>query len=256
MKFNDRNVYISKSANIGSNVRIGDNTSIYDNVSIGDNTVIGSDCIIGEPVNAYYNDPDSYQNASTVIGTNSMIRSKCIIYAGTSFGENLITGHHVTVREGAVFGKNCLISTLADVQNNCSIGDYSRLYSNVHVGEHTKLGNYVFVFPFTVFTNDPLPPSETLLGSTVGDYSIITVHCSVMPGINIGTHCLIGANSVISRNIDDYSFAIGSPAKRLKDIRELPSKEKEGFHYPWPENFSRGMPWQGMDYNEWLSAIS
>ncbi|MGN6567805.1 MAG: acyltransferase [Flavipsychrobacter sp.] len=253
MKFNNRNVYISPTAVIGQNVKIGDNTTIYDNVVIGDNSIICNDCVIGEPTGAYYKNPDSYKNPKTIIGADAMIRSHCIIYAGSSFGKGLMTGHRATIREGAVVGAHCLISTLVDIQGNCKIGDYSRLYSNVHVGERTEIGKYVFIFPYTIFTNDPQPPSTTLIGAKVGDYSIITIHCCVLPGVQIGQNCLVGANSVISRDIEDYSFAIGSPAKRIKDIREIPSKQNSTEnYYPWPKHFERGMPWEGVGYDEWL----
>jgi acetyltransferase-like isoleucine patch superfamily enzyme len=253
MKFNNRNVFVSSNAKLGNNVKIGDNTSIYDNVVIGDNTIICNDCIIGEPTSAYYKDISGYTNPPTIIGANSMIRSHAIIYAGSSFGNNLVTGHRITIREGASIGKNCLISTLADIQGNCKIGEFSRIYSNVHIGELTTIGNYVFIFPYSIFTNDPQPPSNMLMGAVVGDYSIITVHCSVLPGVKIGKNCLVGANSVVSKNIDDFSYAIGSPAKKLKDIREIYSKQfPEEKHYPWPYSFDRGMPWQGLSFDEWL----
>ncbi|MNT29090.1 putative acetyltransferase [compost metagenome] len=78
-----------------------------------------------------------------------------------------------------------------------------------------------------------------------------------MPGVNIGTHCLVGANSVISRDIEDWSFAVGSPAKRKIDIRTIPSKEMEQqFHYPWPEQFERGMPWENIGYQAWLKQCN
>lgn len=256
MKFNNRNVFVSDKATIGTNVLIGDNTIIYDNVVIGDNTIIANDCVIGEPPTAYYRNIQSFDNPPTIIGPNSLVRSHCIFYAGSEFGEGLITGHRATVREKAKFGDHCLISTLVDVQGNCTIGDYSRLYSNVHVGEQTTLGKYVFIFPYTVFTNDPQPPSTTLLGATVGDYSVVTVHCCVLPGVSIGTHCLVGANSVVSRNIDDYSFAVGSPAKRKMDIREIPSKQdSEENYYPWTRHFDRGMPWENIGFEKWEEQL-
>lgn len=254
MKFNGRNVFISPKAHIGQNVRIGDNTVIYDNVVIGDGSTIANDCVLGEPTAAYYRATETYENPVLAIGEDSLIRSHCIFYAGSTFGRGLITGHRATVREGAQVGEHCLISTLVDVQGNCRIGHYSRLYSNVHVGELTELGDFVFVFPFTVFTNDPQPPSATLLGSSVGDYSMVTVNCSVLPGVRIGANCLVGANSVVARDIEDYSFAVGSPAKRLRDIREIPSKEDgTKSHYPWPQNFSRGLPWEKEGFAQWAT---
>jgi acetyltransferase-like isoleucine patch superfamily enzyme len=252
MKFNNRNVVISPKANLGANVKVGDNTVIYDNVFIGDNSIICNDCVIGEPDNSYFKNTLEYENPQTIIGSNSLIRSHNIIYSGSIFGENLITGHRATVREKSVFGKNCLISTMVDVQGNCEIGDYSRLYSNVHISEKTKLGNFVFIYPFTIFTNDPQPNSNNLFGSTVGDFSIVTVHCSILPGVTIGKHCLIGANSVVSRDLPDFSFSIGSPAKIIKDIREIKSKiNHDQNYYPWPNNFDRGMPWAGIGYEIW-----
>lgn len=252
MKFNNRNVYISPKAKIGGNVRIGDNTTIYDNVVIGDNAIICNDCVIGEPPLSYYTTLDSFENPPTLIGSDAFIRSHTIIYSDSEFGKGLITGHRVTIREKTKIGEHCLISTLVDIQGNCNIGNYTRIYSNVHISELTTLGNYVFVFPYTIFTNDPQPPSNSLIGSSVGDYSIITVHCCILPGVTVGKHCLIGANSVIGKNIDDFSFAMGSPAKRIKDIREISSKEEaNAFHYPWPEHFQRGMPWKNIGWEKW-----
>lgn len=257
MKFNNRNVYVSPKAHIGNNVKIGDNTVIYDNVVVGDNSIICNDCVIGEPPGAYYRDIEGFENPRTVIGANAMIRSHCILYAGSVFGDNLITGHRATIREKAVIGNNCMISTLVDIQGNCRIGNYCRIYSNVHISELTTLGDYVFIFPYSIFTNDPQPPSNTLLGATVGDYSIITVHCVILPGVQVGKNCLIGANSVVSRNIADFTFAIGSPAKPVRDIRELPSKESGGMsHYPWMSNFERGMPWEETGFDEWAKKNS
>jgi acetyltransferase-like isoleucine patch superfamily enzyme len=253
MKFNNRNVQIGKNVHIGENVRIGDNTILYDNVIIGNNTVITNDCIIGEPQYAYYKD-DSYENPPTIIGANSFIRSHAIIYAGSTFGEGLITGHRITVREGAYFGNNCLISTLVDIQGNATFGDYVRIYSNVHICEFSTVGNYVFIYPYTIFTNDPLPPSNVYKGPTIGDYTIIAVHSVVLPGTTIGENCLIGANSVVSRDIPDYSFAVGSPAKVQRDIRELKSKEQQGTHYPWMYRFSRGTPWAEVGFDAWDKA--
>ncbi len=252
MKFNNRNIFISPKAKIGKNVKVGDNTVIYDNVEVGDNSIICNDCVIGEPPSSYYKDIKNYKNPLTSIGINAFIRSHSIIYAGSNFGKNLITGHRATVREGVSVGDNCLLSTLVDIQNNCRIGNYTRIYSNVHIGEKTNIGNYVFIFPYTIFTNDPQPPSNTLIGSQIGDYSVITIHCCVLPGVKVGENCLIGANSVISKNIEDYSFAIGSPAKRKCDIREISSKEyPDESYYPWMQHFDRGMPWEGRGYENW-----
>ena len=250
MKFNNRNVFISNTAVIGKNVKIGDNTVVYDNVYIGDNTIIANDCVIGEPIQNYYSD-DNYENPKTVIGAGSMIRSHTIIYCGCEFGEGFSTGHRVTIREYAKFGKKCRIGTVSDIQGFSTFGDYCWLHSNVHIGQKSTIGNFVFIYPYVVFTNDPTPPSNICVGPTIGDYSQVAVFSVLLPGVKIGKHCLIGAGSIVGKNVDDYQLVIGSPAKPVKDVREIKSRETGESHYPWPHRFDRGMPWAGMSFEEW-----
>lgn len=250
MKFNNRNVFISEKALIGKNVRIGDNTMIYDDVKIGDNTIIANDCVIGEPGNDYYF-KDNYQNPETIIGANSLIRSHTILYAGSTFGDGFSTGHRVTVRENSKFGKNCRLGTVTDIQGYVEFGDYCWLHSNVHIGQQSKIGNFVFIYPYVVFTNDPTPPSDTCVGATIGDFSQIAVGTVLLPATEIGRHSLVGAQSLVGGKYEDYSLIIGNPAKKIKDVRDLKSRETGLSHYPWPQNFDRGMPWSEIGFDKW-----
>jgi acetyltransferase-like isoleucine patch superfamily enzyme len=251
MKFNNRNVHLGNNVKTGSNVKIGDNTTIYDNVTIDDNTIICNDCIIGEPTNKYYSD-ENYVNPPTVIGKNSLIRSHCIIYAGSTFGDSLHTGHRATIRENMKVGNHCQVGTLCDLQGNTTIGNYTKMHSNVHICEFSTIGNFVFIFPYTVFTNDPRPPSNNYKGPTIGDYSIIAVQCTILPRVVIGENCLVGANSVVNRNVESFSFVTGTPAKFISDIREIKSKDDDGPKYPWMYTFKRGMPWADSSFEDWL----
>lgn len=251
MKFNQRNISISPSAKIGSNVKIGDNTVIYPNVEIGDNTVIANDCVIGEPLNTYYFN-ESYEQPKTLIGKNSLVRSHAIIYAGSIFGDYLQTGHRVTIRENTITGHHCSFGTNNDIQGDCVIGNYCRFQSFVNVGQKSIVGSYVFLYPFVVLTNDPMPPSNNLKGVQIDDYSQVTSGAIILPGVKIGKHCLIGSNSTVGIDVPDFSFLSGSPAKLFGDVRKLPLFSDKGRHYPWPLNFERGMPWEGIGYKNWL----
>lgn len=251
-EFTNINVRISPSAIIGQNVKIGNNTVVYDNVVIGDNTIICNNCIIGEPLNAYYFDMDYYVNPKTVIGANSLVRSHTIIYAGNKMGDYFQTGHRVTIREYSVMGHHCSVGTLDDIQGYSQFGDYCRLHSNVHVGMRTKLGSFVFVYPYVVFTNDPTPPSNICKGPIVGDFSQICTGSVILSGVTIGRHCLIGANSSVTKDVEDFQLAVGCPAKLVKDVREIKDRETGNSHYPWPFRFDRNMPWHGIGFEEWM----
>ena len=246
-------MYISPSATIGKNVRIGDKTVIYDHVIIGDNTIICNNCIIGEPLNEYYFNEGKYENPQTTIGRNSLIRSHTIIYADSIFGNELQTGHRVTIREKTTMGTHCSVGTLSDIQGYSEFGDYVRMHSNVHIGQHSKVGNYCWIYPYTVFTNDPTPPSDICIGPSIGDYSIVATHCLILPGVNIGSNCLIGAFTSVTKDIKDYQVVIGSPGKVVKDSREVKDRQTGEPYYPWPYRFDRNMPWKGLDYELWLN---
>ena len=241
MKFTNRNVQISDGAKIGSNVRIGDNTVIYNNVEIGDNTVIANDCILGEPSAEYYSNPE-FKNAQTIIGNGSLIRSHAIIYSGVKIGSHLETGHRITIRENTIIGNHCRIGTQCDLQGYLELGNYCRLHSSVHLCQHCKLGDFVFIYPFAVLTNDKYPPSKKVLGPTVGDYTQIGVHSILSGDVAVGSNCLIGANTVVAKSFDDYSFVLGSPGKLKSDVRELKTDAGQNL-YPWKERFSRDLPW-------------
>jgi acetyltransferase-like isoleucine patch superfamily enzyme len=250
MKFNNRNLWISPKANIGKNVRIGDNTTIYDNVTIGDNSIIANDCVIGEPVNDYYSNPD-YINPETSIGEGSLIRSHTIIYCDCIIGKGFQTGHRVTIREKTTFGNNCRVGTLSDIQGHSSFGNNCWLHSNVFIAQKSNIGNFVFIYPHVVFTDDPTPPSNFCIGPTVGDYSQIAAFSVILPGVKIGKHCLVGAGSLVGKDVNDYQLVIGSPAKPVKDVREIKSRGTGLSHYPWPLRFERGMPWEGIGFENW-----
>jgi acetyltransferase-like isoleucine patch superfamily enzyme len=254
MKFNQRNVLISPTARIGNNVRIGDNATIYDGVEIGDNSTICNDVVLGEPLNAYYHEA-AYENPRTVIGDGALIRSHSIIYAGCEFGPGFSSGHRVTIREFTVMGERCSVGTLCDIQGNVRIGNFCRLHSNVHISQTCTLGDFVFLYPFSVMTNDPFPPSEEVKGGHIGSFTQVGVHAVILPGVQVGENCLIGANSVVSKALPAYSLAMGDPAKVLMDIRKYVVMGK-GRPYPWMNRFKRGMPWEELGFDAWIEQTA
>lgn len=247
------NFSVSKSASIGQNVRIGQNSIIYDNVVIGDNSIICENCIIGEPgMDSYYH--EDYENPATLIGANSLIRSGSILYSGSEFGEGFKSGNMVSIREKTIFGKKCVIGSQSDIQGNAVFGDYCRLNSHVQIASKCIFGSFVFIYPFVVFANDPHPPSNCLIGISVGDFSQIASSAVILPGVKIGKQSLIGANSVINKDVGDFELHAGNPAVKICNLNFILSREKRGSHYPWQYNYDKGLPWEGKNYDDWLKS--
>lgn len=227
---------IEDGAKFGKNVSIGPYTYIGKNVILGDNVVIQGYCEIGINSNNDNKKP-------LIIGENSLIRSKSIFYTGSSFGPKLITGHRVTVREGVKAGVNLQLGTLSDVQGDCKIGNYVRCHSSVHLGKSSKIGNFVWIYPFVVLTNDPTPPSLTIDGITIEDYVVIATSSTILPGLTIKEGTLIAAHSKVSKNTRSHSVVSGIPAKEICSTSKIKLKNnKKKSAYPWMKHFHRGYP--------------
>lgn len=239
---------VSPSAKLGTNVEVGPFTVIHENVQIGSGTVIGGHCEIGVP--AFNRD----NTGLLTIGKNSHIRSHSVIYENSEIGDEFVTGHRVTVREMSKIGKNFQLGTLGDIQGHCEIGDYVRFHSNVHIGHHSKVGNFVWIFPYVVLTNDPHPPSEVQQGVTVEDFAAIATMSVVLPGVTVGSGALVGAHSSVTRNVEPDTVVVGVPAKavcRTEDIRRKDAPDQSA--YPWRRHFHRGYPQQDVD--SWIQEF-
>jgi acyl-[acyl carrier protein]--UDP-N-acetylglucosamine O-acyltransferase len=129
---------ISPKAQLGLNVSVGPFTVIHDDVVLGEGTVIEGHCEIGHPTALA-------QGLPLVIGKHSLIRSHSIFYQGSTFGDGLVTGHRVTVREKTTAGQGFQLGTLSDIQGHCEIGDFVRTHSNVHIGQKSKIHDFVWL---------------------------------------------------------------------------------------------------------------
>jgi acetyltransferase-like isoleucine patch superfamily enzyme len=227
---------VSGHAKLGRNVVIGPYSIVHPETIIGDSTEIGSNCEIGCPTPSADGEP-------LVLGASSLIRSHSVLYQGSTFGANLVTGHRVTIREKTKAGANLQVGTLGDIQGHCVIGDYVRFHSNVHIGQHSWVGNFVWIFPYVVLTNDPHPPSSVMMGVRVEDFAAIATSSVVLPGVTIGAGALVAAQSSVSKNVEPGKVVGGVPAKIICDASDILLKDGSNMSaYPWRRHFHRGYP--------------
>jgi len=254
------NVTIKEGAIIGENVIIEDNVYldygciIRDNVHIKKNSFIGARSIIGEYLMDFYKDNVNKVHP-LVIGENALIRTENVIYGDTIIGDNFQCGHKVTIRENAKIGDNVRIGTLSDIQGHCEIGNYISIHSNVHIGQKSKICDYVWIFPYVVLTNDPTPPSDEMLGVTIDSFAIVSTGSILLPGVHINEDALIGAGSIVTKDVNKEMVAVGNPAKEICSVRKIKNKFTGESVYPWRYTFKRGMPWEETYYETWYNSL-
>jgi len=196
------------------------NNLIYQNVMLGAGTIIDSPSIIGKPPKGQYE-----AELMLTIGENSHIRPFSTIYAGSKIGNNFQTGQGVSIRECNKIGNSVSVGTNSVLEFGNTIGDFSRIHSNCFM-EMVTIGEYVFVGPNVVFTDDPHPMGcphykECKGGAVVEDYVRIGANATILPGVRIGRNSLIGAASVVVKDVPPDSVVAGNPAKVIKKIDDL-----------------------------------
>ena len=183
---------------------------IHPNVRLGRNVVVEDYCIIGAPF-------AGYNGEETVIGDDAVIRSMTVIYAGNRIGNGFQTGNKANIRELNVIGDRVSIGTLSVVEHHVVIEDDVRIHSQVFVPEFSVLKKGCWIGPGTVITNArfPLHPrvKEQLSGATIEPNAKIGAHCTLLPGVTVGANALVGAGSLVSKDVPAGMVAYGCPAE-------------------------------------------
>lgn len=241
------NCFISKKAQIGQNVKIGEGVVIYDNVEIEDNSFIGPYSIIGEPKASFYREPE-HSFSKTAIGKNAIIRSFTTIYEDVTIGDFFQTGHHAVIRENNTIGNCTSFGSFSELPSHSKIGNYVRIHSKVMLSERNFIEDFVWIFPFVVITNVKHPPIGDFQQTHIREYAQIFSHAVLLPGITIGKNAIIGAGTIVTKDVADERLIVGNPGKDIKSIREI--KDDHGnFVYPWKDYLieNRGYPWQNIE---------
>jgi acetyltransferase-like isoleucine patch superfamily enzyme len=227
---------VSAGAQLGNEVEIGPFSIIHGNVVLGDRVKVEAYCELGVATPLGNGSP-------LVIGDDAHIRSHSVFYESSSFGEKLVTGHRVTVREKTIAGVNFQIGTLSEIQGDCTVGNYVRFQSNVFMGKKTTIGNFVWVLPYVVLTNDPTPPSDNLIGCTIEDFASLAASSVVLPGVTVGHHSLVAAKACVTRDVPPHMLVAGVPARVVGETKNIKLRDGSGRPaYPWTQHFKRGYP--------------
>ncbi len=196
---------------------------IYPGVKIGKNCTVEDFVIIGAPPKGH-----KPKDLTTVIGDNAVIRSHTVIYAGNRIGDNFQTGNKTNIREFNEIGDNVSIGSLSVIEHHVVIKNGVRIHSQAFIPEFTVLEDESWIGPNVVITNAKYPKSinvkSELKGVRVKRCAIIGANSTILPGVGIGEHSLIGAGSVVTKDVPDMHVVAGNPAKTINKIKNLPYK--------------------------------
>jgi acetyltransferase-like isoleucine patch superfamily enzyme len=161
----------------------------------------------------------------TAMGNGARLRSGTVIYDGCIIGARLTTGHHVVIREENYLGDDVSIWTNSVVDYGCRIGSRVKVHSNCYVAQYTVIDDDAFLAPGVTIANDlypRVPGSRTFMtGPHIGRGARIGVNVTLLPFVRIGDNAMIGAGSVVTRDVPDNAVVYGSPARVHGTVNEL-----------------------------------
>lgn len=137
-----------------------------------------------------------------------------------SIGMGTKIWHFSHVMSGAQIGEECIIGQNVYIGRDVKVGRNVKIQNNVSVYEMVTLEDDVFCGPSMVFTNvlnprshvprkDEFKPTLVKRGASLG------ANCTIICGVTVGRFAMVGAGATVSKDVPDYAFVVGSPARRV-----------------------------------------
>lgn len=127
---------------------------------------------------------------------------------GCQIGDNTFVGPFVEITRGVTIGRNCKIE------------------SHSYICDSVTIEDDVFISHGAMFTNDLYPKADrqaVLVKTLVRKHAGIGTNATIVAGVVIGEHAIVGAGAVVTKHVPPFSIVAGNPAKVLK---QFPSAEE------------------------------
>ena len=139
-------------------------------------------------------------------------------------GEGTRVWQYVVILPQAQIGADCNICSHCLIENDVIVGDRVTVKSGVQLWDGLRIADDVFIGPNVTFSNDRFPRSkqypESFPQTLVKRGASIGANATILPGITIGEHAMIGAGSVVTKDVPDHALVLGNPARVVRFLNE------------------------------------
>jgi serine O-acetyltransferase len=239
--------FVAKTARVGQGTEIGYGTVIMDRAEIGEHCSIGNNVVIHPgthlgsrvrvddgtilgklPMRAAFSTLGGGKEiAPLVIANDVLIGANVVLYAGCTIGTCVMIADLATVREDVSIGEYTIVGRCVAVENKTSVGKYCKLETNSYITAESVVEDYCFIAPCVTTTNDNFlgRTKERFThrkGAVIRKGARIGGGAVLLPGVEIGEDALVGAGSVVTKNVAPRKVFYGVPARY---VRETPPEQ-------------------------------
>ena len=148
-----------------------------------------------------------------------------IIHDSSQIGLGTKVWHFCHIMENSIIGNDCNLGQNTVISPKVIIGNNVKIQNNVSVYTGVEIEDNVFIGPSVVFTNIKNPRSEVnrrnlYVKTLVKEGSSLGANSTIVCGITIGRYSMIGAGSVVTKNINDYALIVGNPGYQIGWVSE------------------------------------
>lgn len=140
-----------------------------------------------------------------------------------SIGENTRIWQFSVILKNAKIGSNCNICAHTLIENDVIIGNNVTVKSGVYIWDGIRIEDNVFIGPCVTFANDKYPRSkqypEQFPLTTIKKGASIGANATILPSITLGENCMIGAGSVVTKDVPENALVVGNPARIVKYLK-------------------------------------
>ena len=161
------------------------------------------------------------------------IHDKANVSQNAIIGEGTKVWINSQIRENSRIGENCIISKDTYIDENVSIGDRVKIQNGVSVYNGVTIEDDVLVGPNAVFTNDLFPRAFNtdwkITKTVIKKGASIGANSTIICGVTIGEYAVIGAGSVVTKDVASYSLVVGNPAKHIGYVCKCGNRLTENY---------------------------